>query len=101
MSRRGGIIFGCCFLAASLYADDAALWREYGLVRTETAKRANFTVTTYQMKDATGALAAWEWQRSEQGRRCNWTAFCTDEGKRIVVNDDNYIVVFDGARPNK
>jgi hypothetical protein len=101
MSRRGSVIFGCFFLAASLYADDAALWREYGLVRTETAKRAKFTVTSYQMKDATGALAAWEWQRSERGHRCEWTAFCTEEGNRFVVNDDNYIVVFEGARPNK
>lgn len=101
MSRRSGVIIGCFFLAASLFADDAALWREYGLVRTETAKRPKFTVTTYQMKDATGALAAWEWQRSERGRRCDWTAFCTDDGNRIVVNDDNYIVVFEGGRPNK
>jgi hypothetical protein len=101
MSRRSGIIFGCFFLAASLFADDAALWREYGLVRTETAKRAKFTVTTYQMKDATGALAVWEWQRSERGRSCDWTAFCTEEGKRIVINDDNYIVFFEGSRPNK
>jgi hypothetical protein len=101
MSRRCGVIFGCFFLAASLFADDAALWREYGLVRTETAKRAKFTVTAYQMKDPTGALAAWEWQRSERGHPCDWLAFCTADGNRIVINDQNYIVVFEGARPNK
>jgi hypothetical protein len=101
MSRRCGVIFGCFFLAASLFADDAALWREYGLVRTETAKRAKFSITTYQMKDATGALAAWEWQRSERGHSCDWTAFCTDEGNRFVLNDDNYIVMLEGSRPTK
>jgi uncharacterized protein DUF6599 len=101
MSRRRGVIFGCLLLAASLFADDAALWREYGLVRTATAKRPQFTVTAYQMKDATGALAAWEWQRSERGRSCNFMAFCTEDGKRTIVNDDNYIVVFEGSRPTK
>jgi hypothetical protein len=101
MSRSRGVIFGCLLLASSLFADDAALWREYGLVRADTVKRPQFTVTTYQMKDSTGALAAWEWQRSERGRPCDLTAFCTEDGKRTIVNDDNYIVVFEGSRPNK
>jgi hypothetical protein len=101
MPRRSGVIFGCFFLATSLFAGDAALWREYGLVRTGTATRAKFTVTTYQMKDATGALAAWEWQRSERGRACSWMAFCTEDGARTIINEDNYVVVFEGSRPNK
>jgi len=101
MSRSRGVILGCLLLAASLFAGDEALWREYGLVQTNTVKHPQFTVTTYQMKDATGGLAAWEWQRSENGRPCDLTAFCTEDSKRTIVNDENYLIVFEGARPTK
>jgi len=101
MPRGRGLIFGCLLLATSVFADDASLWREYGLLHTDTVKRPQFTVTTYQMKDSTGALAAWEWQRSELGRPCDLTAFCTEDGKRTIINDDNYIAIFEGARPGK
>ena len=70
-------------------------------MQTNTVKRPQFTVTTYRMKDATGGLAAWEWQRSENGRPCDFTAFCTEDGKRTIVNDENHLIVFEGARPSK
>jgi hypothetical protein len=101
MSRSCGVIFGCLLTAVSLFAGDEALWREYGLVQTNTVKHSQFTVTTYQMKDATGGLAAWEWQRSEHSRSCDLTAFCTEDSKRAIVNDENYLIVFEGARPSK
>ncbi|HEY3457938.1 MAG TPA: DUF6599 family protein [Bryobacteraceae bacterium] len=101
MSRSRGVIFGCLVAALSLFAGDDALWREYGLVQTNTVKHPQFTVTTYQMKDATGGLAAWEWQRSEHGRYCDFAAFCTADDKRTIINDENYLIIFDGARPSK
>ena len=101
MSRSRGVILGWLLLAASLFASDEALWREYGLVQTNTVKHPQFIVTTYQMKDATGGLAAWQWQRSENGRPCDFTAFCTEDGKRTIINDENYLIVFEGARPTK
>ena len=86
--------------ACSLAADDSALWREYGLVHTETTSVGKLPVTTYQMKDLTGALAAWEWLRSPDGRTCDFAEFCTAEPDQTVIAQDNYVVLF-GGKPAK
>ena len=84
-----------------MFADDQALWREYGLVHSETTKRGGLDVTAYRMKDPTGALAAWEWLRSARGRICDLASFCTIDENRTVISEDNYIVVFHGPIPSK
>lgn len=89
-------------LAASvLLADDSALWKEYGLVAQQSSKQGRQTITTYEMKDLTGALAAWESMRSPEARSCDLAPFCTADGKRIIVTSDNYVVVFEGTAPSK
>jgi hypothetical protein len=97
MPRRCGLILACLLFSTSLWADDAALWREFGLVHTDAGKQGSLSVTRYRMKDVTGALAAWEWLRSPQGRPCELAPFCTVDGRRTVINEDNYIVIFDGV----
>ena len=89
------------FSASAFGADDAALWKEYGLVHAQTTTLGKTVATAYQMKDLTGALAAWEWLRTPQGRTCDLAEFCTVEPNRIVVSQDNYVVVFEGkpAKP--
>lgn len=101
MSRRRGVIFACLLFTSSLFADDQSLWREYGLVHTNVAKQGKLTVTTYEMADLTGALAAWEWLRPPHGSSCDLAAFCTEDAKSAVVSDYNYVIVFDGAKPTK
>ncbi|MBV9303147.1 MAG: hypothetical protein JOY62_19480 [Acidobacteriaceae bacterium] len=101
MSRRGGLILLSFLLSASLSADDSALWHEYGLVASEITHRDKLTVTTYQMKDQTGALAAWQWLRSAKARSCDLASFCTEDTDRTVVFDDNYVFVFGRGKPNK
>ncbi len=101
MSRRCGIIAACLLFASSLFADDQSLWREYGLVHTSVAKQGKLTVTTYEMKDLTGALAAWESLRSPHAVSCELTPFCSEEAKRTVIFDYNYVIVFEGAKPAK
>src|SRR5438270_5434132 len=103
MSRRCGVGRGCLvsLFATSLFADEAALWREYGLVHTSTEKRGRTTLTTYEMKDLTGALAVWEMLRSPKARTCDLAPFCTQDGTRIVITDSNFVLVFDGAKPIK
>ncbi len=100
--RRYGLILAAVLLTAvASFADDNALWREYGLVHTQTSRQGDLTVTTYQMKDLTGALAAWEWLRSAKGRPCDLASFCTQDGRRTVIADDNYVVAIDGTVPDK
>src|ERR1039458_7765989 len=47
---------------------DSAVWDEYGLRESETATYENgaakFTGTAWRLQDSTGALAAYDWQRS-------------------------------------
>ena len=85
------------FVPGALFADDQAVWKEYGLLHSQTASSGNLSYTAYQMKDLTGALAAWEWQRSPDAKRCDLMPFCTTDGDRTVVLDENYLVVFDGT----
>jgi hypothetical protein len=89
-------------LSAALFsADDQALWREYGLVHTTVSKIGKLTVTAYQMKDLTGALAAWEWLRSANAKPCDLASFCTREANQTLIWDDNYLVTFEGSVPTK
>jgi Family of unknown function (DUF6599) len=101
MSWRRSLIFGCLLLASSLVADDNALWREYGLVHSTTTPLGKLSVTSYQMKDLTGALAVWEWLRSADSRPCDLAPFCTRDPNRVVLWDDNYVVTFAGGIPTK
>ena len=100
MSRRG-LILGLLLLAATAFADDQALWREYGLVNTATSKHGKLTVTSYRMKDLTGALAVWEWLRSANSKPCDLASFCTRDTNQIAIWDDNYVVSFQGGVPRK
>jgi hypothetical protein len=103
MPRCCGLILGCFLLAfaALASAGDPALWREFGLAQTTAGKLGKLQVTSYRMKDLTGALAAWEWLRSPNSRPCEVAAFCTQDANQIVVWDDNYVVTFQGGVPAK
>ena len=82
-----------------VFADDQSLWREYGLVQTHTSQQGKLSLTAYEMKDPTGALAAWEWLRSAKARTCDLGAFCTRDENQTVVADDNYLLLFRGGVP--
>ncbi len=101
MPRRYQLAFALLILASSALANDAALWHEYGLLQTQTGPQGKLTVTTYRMKDLTGALGAWEWLRSANGRPCDLASFCTQDRKRVVISEENYVVAFDGGFPTK
>ena len=75
---------------------DDALWREFGLVQKTEATVGKASATVYRIKDVTGALAAWEWQRAAEYHACALEAFCSTNGKRSVVAIDNYLIALDG-----
>ncbi|HEY7304458.1 MAG TPA: DUF6599 family protein [Bryobacteraceae bacterium] len=101
MPRRCGLALACFLFASSLFADDQSLWNEYGLVHTNVASKGKLTITTYEMKDLTGALAAWEWLRSPQAKSCEFGPLCSEDGTRIVISDYNYVIAFEGRKPTK
>ena len=102
MSRGRGLVLAALFVSASALAEDqSALWKEFGLVHADTAHSGKLNYTAYRMKDLTGAVAAWEWQRSPNAKSCNLAAFCTTDGKRTVVLSENYVVAFDNTVPQQ
>jgi hypothetical protein len=105
MSRRRGVIAktlsALLFCSITLVADDSALWREYGLVHSTTTRQGALAVTIYEMKDLTGALAAWEWQRPLKGHACDLAPFCNQDKQKTVVSDYNYVVIYEGGMPTK
>ncbi|MBV8829630.1 MAG: hypothetical protein JO108_10440 [Acidobacteriaceae bacterium] len=86
--------------AGTLLADDAALWKEFGLVHTQKSGESD-AITTYQFKDLTGAMGAWEWLRSPSARPCALATFCTVDGNRTVISEDNYVISFEGKPPTQ
>lgn len=52
------------------------------------------------MKDPTGAIAAWEWLRTAKGHSCSVGSFCTEEPGRTVVAEQNYVLSFEGPKPD-
>src|SRR4051794_33246732 len=84
------------FFAGLLNASDADVWKEYGLVHSETVHRGNQTVTSYQLKDLTGAIAAFEWQRPPHADNCQLASFCAQDEQQTIVSDANYIVKYEG-----
>lgn len=100
-SRLGRSVLLLTSLAGLGFSLDGDLWNEYGLVHTDTGKVRKLAYTDYRFKDLTGALAAWEWQRSPEGKPCSEAPFCTQDGSRTLVFHNNHLVVFQSAAPAK
>jgi len=102
MPRRqfvvGASLMAALALAANA-ADDQAIWHEFGLADTQSIQQGARTITAYRMKDPTGALAAWQWQRTADDHACAVTAFCAQNEKRTLLNEQNYLLAMDGAPP--
>lgn len=90
-------LFSLGLLAAALYAQsDEALWKEFGLVQKSEATLGQASLELYRMKDPTGALAAWQWQRQPDAKTCQLEPFCTTDGKTQTVAYDNYLLKVSG-----
>lgn len=76
---------------------------EFGLVSAQSAefrgRGAKGALTVYQMKDASGALAAWDWIRPENSKHCSLADRCAEAGNRRLVLDANYVLDFQGFAP--
>jgi hypothetical protein len=96
MSRRERLICASLLFAGCVFADDQALWREFGLADTQTIQQGPRTITAYHMKDLTGALAAWQWQRTATDHSCSAAPFCAQNGTRMLISEDNYLLSLAG-----
>jgi hypothetical protein len=101
MSWRQRIVCAGLLFAATASAGDQDLWREFGLSGTQALKEGAHTVTAYRMKDLTGAVAAWEWQRTMDDAPCDVTALCAQNHARTLLSEENYVLVITGAPPTR
>lgn len=89
-------------MAAGLaWGSDGEVWKEYGLVHSGTEHQGPQTITTYQLKDLTGAVAAFEWLRSPEARTCDLATFCSQDANKTTISEANYVVAFEGPAPTK
>lgn len=84
-------------------ADHAQIWQEYGLVEAEQATYKGsgkpFTITAWRLNDATGALAAWQWQRPGDATPIKNAPLSSRFPQGVIAASGNYLLRFDGYRP--
>jgi hypothetical protein len=96
MPRRSSLIAIVFLSTLAAAPPEDSLWREFGLAQQSTAQVGAATAAVYRMNDATGAIAAWEWQRLPNAHPCSFEAFCSTDGKRTVLASANYFVQLTG-----
>ncbi len=83
--------------------DHAGVWEEYGLTEAETAEYKGsgkpFTIVAWRMKDSTGALAAWQWQRPADSVPLKGMRLAASFPHGVIAASGNYLLRFDGYRP--
>ncbi|MBL8216280.1 MAG: hypothetical protein JNK87_36515 [Bryobacterales bacterium] len=87
---------------------DKAVWDEYGLVEAETGKYEGgpkpFTATAWQLKDPTGAQAAFRWLKPAGAKTApndfsQYSKFAVADAKSVWMTHGNYLIHFEGAQP--
>ena len=82
---------------------DGPLWDEYGLRESETASYQNgsarFTATAWRLQDSTGALAAYDWQRSGNSEASSVASLAAETADSLLLVHGNYLLSFNGYKP--
>ncbi len=83
---------------------DRAVWEEYGLEAAEQAtytKGAHkFTATAWRLKDPTGALAVFQWQRPEGATPSKLGDHAVETADAVMLGYGNYVLSFEGYKPS-
>ena len=87
---------------------DRAVWDDYGLKAWETATyksaaaksaAASFTVTAWQLRDPTDALAAFDWQRPETAKPSKLAPLAAATRDGLLFVHGQYLLAFAGYQP--
>lgn len=84
---------------------DRAVWDDYGLKAWESATyksgAVGFTVTVWQLRDPTAALAAFDWQRPETARPSKLAALAATTRDGLLFAHGQYLLAFAGHQPTR
>jgi hypothetical protein len=82
---------------------DQAVWNEYGLKASESAEYENgasrFTAVAYQLRDTTGAMAAFDWQRPANATASSAVFLAAETSDGLLLVHGNYLFSFKGYKP--
>jgi hypothetical protein len=82
---------------------DKALWDEYGLEVAEQAEYTSgvrlFTAVAYRLKDSTGALAAFQWQRPAGAAPSRVAPLAVETQNSVLFAFHNYLIRLEGRKP--
>jgi len=80
-----------------------AVWEEYGLEEAETAVyvsgAAAFDATAWRLRDSTGGMAAFQWQRPAEASASELGTLTAETPPSTWVAFGNYLFRFDGRKP--
>src|SRR5215831_16823726 len=75
--------------------NDSAIWTEYGLKSSETARYQNggshFTARAWQFQDTTGAMAAFDWQRPANSHPAAAASQSAETADALFLVHGNYL----------
>jgi len=88
--------------AKRIALENAPLWQEYGLITQEQAQYSagarSFSATAWQFRDATGSVAAWQWQRPADAKPVKGASQIAASANGMVAAKGNYLIKIEGAR---
>jgi hypothetical protein len=80
-----------------------AVWDEFGLDDAAQADYkgpgGTFHLTVYRMKDSTGAMAAWRWQRPAGSTPSKFDKLAAETPRTLTLAFGNFVFQYDGRRP--
>lgn len=82
---------------------DRAVWDEYGLEEAEQAEYTSgtqsFSAVAYRLKDSTGALAAFQWQRPAGAAPSRVAPLAVEIRNSVLFAFHNYLFRLEGRKP--
>ncbi len=85
-------------------SSNVAVWTEYGFEAAEQAQYAGpkqFSGTAWRFKDATGAVAVFEWQASPEASPAGITEVSATIPNGLIFVYGNYLIRLDGWQPGR
>jgi len=84
---------------------DRPLWNEYGFQEAESAVYENagrrVSVIAWRLQDSTGALGAFDWQRTADARPSALAPLAAQSAEGLLLAHGNYLARLDGATLDK
>ncbi len=91
--------------ARPVQVTDRVLWEEFGLEEAEQAEyasgEARYKATAYRLRDATLAMAVFQWLRPAGARASELSELAVESDGNVFFKRGNYVLLFEGHKPQE